>query len=57
MIMFILLDKGIPWDVIQTMSSSDVEMVLGVEAALKQKQQEDHEAMQRAANSKIGSTL
>jgi hypothetical protein len=57
MVMFVLLDKGIPWDVISNLSVKEVHTILGVDGAIKQKQQEDHDAATRAmsAKSKLGS--
>jgi hypothetical protein len=50
--MFVLLDKGIPWDVISDLSSDEVYTILGVEAAIKQKQSDDQDAVSRAATAK-----
>jgi|2_EtaG_2_1085320.scaffolds.fasta_scaffold15592_2 hypothetical protein len=52
MVMFTLLDIGIPWDVIANMPTHDVYTALGVHGAIKQKQQEDQDAANRAATAK-----
>ena len=48
-----LLSKGIPWEVIETLSTEEVHTILGVEAAIKTKEQEDNDAQMRAAGAKI----
>jgi len=53
--MFVLLDKGIPWDVISNFSVEEVHTILGVDGALKQKQQEDQDSASRAMSAKSGS--
>lgn len=53
--MFVLLDKGIPWDVISNFSAKEVNTILGVDGAIKQKQHEDQESASRAMSAKGGS--
>jgi hypothetical protein len=48
----VLLSKGIPWEVIETLTTEDVHIILGVEAALKTKEQEDTDAQMRVAGAK-----
>jgi hypothetical protein len=55
MVMFVLLDKGIPWDVISNLSPKEVSTILGVDGAIKQKQHEDQEASSRALSAKSAS--
>jgi len=50
--MFLLLDKGIPWDIISNFSVKEVHTILGVDGAIKQKQQEDQDASSRAMAAK-----
>jgi hypothetical protein len=54
MVMFVLLDKGIPWDVISNFSVKEVSTILGIDGAIKQKQNEDQEAASRAMSAKSG---
>jgi hypothetical protein len=51
--MFILLEKGIPWDVIQTLSQLEVNTILGIEAAIKTKEMEDQESEMRIAGHRM----
>tara|TARA_R110002020_G_scaffold301043_1_gene516560 strand:+ start:489 stop:650 length:162 start_codon:yes stop_codon:yes gene_type:complete len=51
--MFVLLDKGIPWDVIQNLSQAEVNLILGIESAVKTKEVEDQEAEMRIAGHKM----
>jgi hypothetical protein len=47
-----LLKIGVPWDAIQKLSSQEVNMILGVEMAILQKQQEEQvraQAQQRSS--------
>jgi len=46
---FQLLRKGIPWDVIQTLSEEEVNFVLGISAAFEQKVQEDEQRSMAAS--------
>ena len=39
-----LLKLGLPWDYIQTLSESQLYMILGVEAAVEEKHSEDADA-------------
>ena len=41
MVLIQFLKLGIPWEEIQNFTQSEVNMVLGVEMAIKEKQQED----------------
>ena len=52
MVMFTLLEIGIPWNVIDGMSTHNVYTALGIHSAIKQKQQEDQEVATRAAGAK-----
>ena len=47
-----LLKIGVPWDAIQKLSSQEVNIILGVEMAISQKQQEEQvraQAQQRSS--------
>jgi hypothetical protein len=37
---FQLIEYGIPWDAIHTMTENEINIILGVAAAMKQKEQE-----------------
>ena len=38
-----MLKLGIPWDVIQSISESEIHMILGISAAFEQKESEDEQ--------------
>jgi|TARA_R110000796_G_scaffold127893_2_gene243311 hypothetical protein len=45
-----LLEKGIPWDVIHSLSVEDIAKLVGVMSALQEKQNRDQEDADRRMN-------
>ncbi len=48
---------GIPYDVIMGLSSTDLNIVIGLEEAVRQREQEAHEQEQRKANNRKNMSL
>jgi hypothetical protein len=47
-----LVKIGIPYDVIMGLSSTDLNIVIGLEEAVRQREQEAHEQEQRKSNNR-----
>ena len=52
-----LLQEGIPWEFIHTLSESELFMILGILGAISQKEQEDQEAASHKGQSGISGML
>ena len=50
-----LLEKGLPWDIIHNMSTDGINKVLGVLGAIREKQQQDQDAVNRQMTSHVNS--
>lgn len=52
-----MLERGIPWEVINEMSDKDVTFVIGVDAAVKTKQAEDQDQQNKIMNAGMRSKM
>ena len=52
-----MLERGIPWEVIEEMSDKDIAFVIGVDSAIKTKQQEDQDQQSKIMNAGMRSKM
>ena len=52
-----LLKVGIPWEAIMSFTESEINMVVGVEAALEQRQNDEHAREMSRSNTKMPTNM